>query len=97
VEANVASGVDTEVLMASYVEDNNSQGKNQIFYYGSTVHVYSQKELFNSLIVKKKGTIKMIDGSVCKVIGTGQSRLQKEMRQCVLWRQSGMSRRHSTI
>ena len=54
---------DTEVLMTSYVEDNISQGKGWIFDLGSTVHVCSQKELFNSFVAKKKGTIKMVDGS----------------------------------
>jgi len=40
-EANVASGVDTEVLMTSYVEDNTYQGKNWIFDSGSTIYVCS--------------------------------------------------------
>ena len=61
---------DTKVLMVSYV-DNTSQGKNWIFDLGSTVHVCSQKELFNSLVVKEEGTVKMVDGSACKVIETG--------------------------
>ena len=71
-EAEVAIGVeDTEILMASY-EDNTSQGKDWIFDSGSTVHVCSQKELFdNSLVEKEEGIIKMIDGSACEVIGTG--------------------------
>ena len=71
-EADVASGVDTEVLMASYVEDNTSQGKSWIFDSGSTVQVCSQKELFNnSLVVKKEWAIIMVDDSACEVIGTG--------------------------
>ena len=46
------SGVEnTEVLMASY-EDNTSQGRNWIFDLGSTIHVCSQKEMFNFLIAK---------------------------------------------
>ena len=61
---------DSEVLMISYVEDNTSQGKGWIFDSGSTVHVCSQKELFNSLVAKKIQTAKMINGSACKVIGT---------------------------
>ena len=36
-----------EVLMA-FNEDNTSQGKGLIFDSGSTVHVCSQKELFNN-------------------------------------------------
>ena len=56
--------------MASY-EDNTSQGKSWIFDSDSTVHVCPQKELFNSLVAKKEETVKMVDGSVCKVIGTG--------------------------
>ena len=65
-EANIAlSGVeDTELLMASY-EDNISQGKSRIFDSSSTVHVCSQKELFNSLIAKEKRIAKMVDGSAC--------------------------------
>ena len=65
------SGVeDAGVLTASY-EDNTSQGKSWIFDSGSTVHVRSQKELFNSLVANEEGTIKMMDGSACKVIGIG--------------------------
>ena len=41
--------------MASYVEDNTSQDKGWIFDSDSTVHVCSQKELFNSLVVKEEG------------------------------------------
>ena len=61
---------ETEVLMASY-EDNTSQGKGWIFDLGSTVHVSSQKELFNFLVVKKEGIVKMVDGSTYEIIGTG--------------------------
>jgi len=58
VEAGVAlsSLEDTEVLIASY-EDNTSQSKSWIFDSGSTVHVCSQKELFNSLVAKEEGTV----------------------------------------
>jgi len=59
-----------EVLMASN-EDNTSQGKGWIFDSGSMVHVCSQKELFNSLVVKEEGIVKMVDDSACEVIGTG--------------------------
>jgi len=39
VKADVAmSGIDTEILMASYVENNTSQGKCWIFDFGSTIH-----------------------------------------------------------
>ena len=69
-ETDVGSGAkDTEILMAFY-EDNTSQGKGWIFDSGSTVHVCSQKELFNSLVAKEEGTIKKVDGSACEVIGT---------------------------
>ena len=34
------------------------------------VHICSQKELFNSLVVKEEGIVKMIDGSACEVIDT---------------------------
>jgi len=70
-EADVASGVDdTKVLMTSYVEDNTSRGKVWIFDLGSTFHVCSQKELFNFLVAKEEGTVKMVDGSACEVIDT---------------------------
>jgi len=71
-DVDVTSDVsDTEILIASYVEDNTSQGKSWIFNSGSTVHICFQKELFNSLVAKEEGTIKMVDGSTCEVIGTG--------------------------
>jgi len=71
VEADVAmSGVDTEVLMVFYVEENISHGKGWIFDSDSAVHVCSHKKMFNSLVVKEEGTIKMVDGSACEVIST---------------------------
>ena len=58
--------------MAYYVENNTSQDKGWIFDSGSTVHVYSQKELLNnSLVAKEEGIVKMVDGSACEVIDTG--------------------------
>ena len=71
-ETDVAlSGVeDTQVLMASY-ENNTSQGKSWIFDSGNTVHLCSQKELFNSLVAKEEVIVKMVDDSACKVISTG--------------------------
>jgi len=65
-------------------EDNNSQGKGLIFDSGSTVHVCSQKELFNFLVTKKEGIVKMVDGSACEVIVTKMLRLHKEMGWCML-------------
>jgi len=59
----------TEVLMA-FNEDNTSQGKGWIFDSGSTVHVCYQKELFNYLIAKEEGIVKMMDGLACEVIRT---------------------------
>ena len=52
-------------------KDNTSQGKGWIFDSGTTIHVCSQKELFNSLVAKEEGIVKMADGSACEVIGTG--------------------------
>jgi len=60
----------TEVLMASY-KDNTSQSKSWIFDLGTTIHICSQKELFNSLVVKEEGTVKMVDGLAYEVIDTG--------------------------
>ena len=57
VEADIASSIDTKVLMASYIEDNTSHGKGCIFESGSTVHVCSQKELFNNSLVAKEEEI----------------------------------------
>jgi len=54
-EADVASGVDAEILMTSYVKNNTSQGKDLIFDSDSTIHVCSQKELFNNSLVAKEG------------------------------------------
>jgi len=67
----VISGVNTEVLMTSYVEDNTSQGKDWIFDSDSIVHVYSHKEMFNSLAANEEGAVKMVEGSTCEVISTG--------------------------
>jgi len=71
VEAGVAlSGLEkAEVLMASN-KDNTSQGKGWIFDSGSTVHVCSQKELFNSLVAKEEEIVKMLNSSICEVIDT---------------------------
>ena len=84
VEADVASGVeDTEILMASY-EKNTSQGKGWLFYLGSTVHVCSQK-MFNSLVAKEEGIVKMVDGSTCEVIGTGTVQVtERDGTMCAL-------------
>ena len=71
----VISGVNTEVLMTSYVEDNTSQGKDWIFDSDSKVHVCFHKETFNSLALKEEGIVKMIDGLVCKVISTGTTNI----------------------
>ena len=95
-EADVVSRVeDTEILIASY-EDNTSQGKSWIFDSDSMVHVCSQKELFNnSLVTKEEGIVKMVDGLTCEVIGTGTVKVTEEIGQYLLWRRSGMSRRHN--
>jgi len=68
-EADVVEGVlDTYVLTTSIY--NTSTDKGWILDSDSVVHVCSQKEMFNSLIAKEEGTVKMVDGSACKVIGT---------------------------
>jgi len=70
-EINIAmSGVDTEVLMVFYVEDNTYQGKRWIFDSSSTVLVCSHKEMLNYLVAKEEGTVKMVNGSACEVIST---------------------------
>ena len=35
------------------------------------VHICSYKEMFNSLVTKDEGAIKMVDGLTCEVMGTG--------------------------
>ena len=69
IEVGVAEGVsDTYVLTVSI--DNTFTDKRWILDSYSTVHVCSQKEMFNSLTAKKEKTVKMVDGSACKVIDT---------------------------
>jgi len=54
-EADVGmSGVDIEVLMTSYVEDNTSQGKDKIFDSASTVCICFHKEMFNPWLQRRK-------------------------------------------
>ena len=99
-ETDVGSGVeDTKILMASY-EDNTSQGKSLIFDSGSTVHVCSQKELFNNFLVEKEeGIVKMVDGSAYEVIDTGIVKVtgRDVIVRALEMRRSGMSRRHGII
>ena len=73
----VMSGVDTKVLMASYIEDNTSQGKRWIFDFRSTAHVFSHKDMFNSLLANEEGNVKMVDGSTARSSILGQP--QEEM------------------
>jgi len=35
------------------------------------------KELFNSLVAKEEGTVKIVDGSTCKIIDTGTIKVTK--------------------
>ena len=51
--------------------DNTSADKGWIFDSGSAVHVCYQKEMFNSLVAKEEGTVKMVDGLTWEVIDTG--------------------------
>ena len=88
----VMSGAsDAELLMTSYIEDNTSQDKDCIFDSDSTVHVCSQKELFNSLVVKEEGTVKMVNGSACEIIGIRTVKITGRDGWRVLWRRSGVS------
>jgi len=91
------SGVDTKVLMTSYVEYYTSQSKGWIFDFGSMVHVYFHKEMFNSLVAKEEGSVKMVDSSACGSSTLEQSMLHAERGCCVLWRRSGISKRYDTI
>jgi len=63
--AHIADGVsDTYVL--TFTIDNTSTNKSWILDSGSVVHACSQK-MFNSLVAKEEGTVKMVDGSAWKV------------------------------
>ena len=78
-EVDVASGVDIEILMTSYVEDNTSQGKNWIFEqfmyvprmsYSITLWLQKRKRLSKWWMAQiarlRTGTIKVTerDGTV---------------------------------
>jgi len=65
----VISDVDTEVLTDSI--DNTSSNKSWILDSDSIIHVCFHKDMFNSLIAKEERAVKMVDGSACKIIGTG--------------------------
>jgi len=69
-EAGVAEGVSDTYVLTIFI-DNTSTAKGWILEFGSTVHVCSQKEMFNSLVAKEEGTVKMADDSACKVIDIG--------------------------
>jgi len=65
VEEDVTEGVsDTNVLTTSI--DNTSTDKGWILDSDSAVHVCSQKDIFNSLVAKEEGTVKMVDDSACR-------------------------------
>jgi len=51
--------------------DKTSTDKCWILDSGSAVHICSQKDMFNSLVAKKEETFEIVDGSACKIIGTG--------------------------
>jgi len=75
---NVVSGVDTEILIAFYVANNTSQSKGWIIDSDSTIHVCSQKELFNnSLVAIDEGVVIMVDGSAYEIIGTRTVKVTK--------------------
>ena len=65
----MAAGVSDAYVLMAFI-DNTSTDKGWILDSGSVVHVYSQKEMFNSLIAKEERTVKMLDGSACEVIDT---------------------------
>ena len=97
-KANVAmNGVDTEVLMTSYIEDNTSKGKSWIFDSGNTI-MYVPKRVVQLLDYKEgRDCQKWWMARLARLSALRQSMLQKKMGQCVLWRRSEMSLRHSTI
>jgi len=73
VNEDVAEGIsNTYVLMA--FTNNTSTDKNWILDSGSAVHVCSQKEMFNSLIVEK-GSVKMVYGLASEASTLRQSML----------------------
>ena len=54
----------------TFYEEYTSQDKSWIFDSGSTVLVCSHKQMFNSLVAKEEGIIKIVNGLACEVIGT---------------------------
>ena len=96
VETDVAEGVsDTNMLTSSI--DNTSTDKDWILDFSSVVHVCSQKKMFNFLVAKEEETVKMIDGSTCKIIDILTVNIKEEMGLYVLWRRSDISWRYGTI
>ena len=63
---------------------NTSQGKRWIFDSDNMVHVCSQKELFNSLVAKEEGIVKIVDSLACKVIGTRIVKIIERDGWCML-------------
>ena len=61
------------------------------------VYVYSQKELFNSFVIKEEGTVKMVDGSACEVIDIRTVKVTERDGMVHALERSGMSLRHGTI
>jgi len=49
------------------------------------VHVYFQKELFNFLLAKEEGIVKMVDDLACEVISTGTVKItERDVIVCAL-------------
>ena len=97
VDVVMSDVLDTEVLMASYVEDNISQDKGRIFDSGSAIQVCSNKDMSTPWLQRRNGLSKWWIARLARSPALGQSILQVEMGSCMLWRQFGMSRRHGTI
>jgi len=70
-EGRRTEGVLNSYVLMTSINNNTSTDKGWILDYDSTVHVCSQKEMFNSFVAKEEGTVKIADGSACKVIDIG--------------------------
>ena len=54
-------------------------------------------ELFNSLVAKEEGIVKMVDGSTCEVIGTGTVKVTERDRMVRTLEAVRYVRRHAII
>jgi hypothetical protein len=74
-EAGVAINFENDVLLTVVDEHNTSHGKGWVLDSGSAVHVCSHHGMFTSFVAEE-GTVRMVDGSTCRVMGTGTVKIK---------------------